>query len=85
MGLLVFFLPFQRLPQPQRFIIAKQNKATQAKRNRERSQQERKQEKDERRAQRKELRKERDALLADGIDPDLVGIVAGPQPIAEEF
>jgi hypothetical protein len=78
-------LSFQRLPRSSRFTIAKQNKATQAKRNRERSQQERKQEKDERRAQRKELRLERDTLLAEGIDPGLVGIVAGPQPIPEDF
>ncbi len=55
--------------------------ATQAKRNRERSQQERQQEKKEKRSIRKELRKERDKLVSEGTDPDLAGMVPGPQPI----
>lgn len=58
--------------------------ATQAKRNRERDKAERKQEKDEKRQLRKEQRKERDLLAFDGVDPDLVGIVAGPQPRQDE-
>ncbi len=56
--------------------------ATQAKRNRERSKQERNQEKLEKRQLRKEQKKERDRLVVDGHDPDLEGIVPGPQPIA---
>jgi hypothetical protein len=57
--------------------------ATQAKRARERNRQERKQEKAEKRDIRKEQRKERALLTAEGVDPDLAGIVPGPQPIAE--
>ena len=53
---------------------------TQAKRNRERSKQERNQEKQEKRLLRKEQKKEREQLSSDGQDPDLVGIVPGPQP-----
>jgi hypothetical protein len=64
-------------------IIAKPSKATQAKRERERSRQDRVQEKQEKRAVRKEQKKERASLLEDGIDPDLVGIIAGPQPTSE--
>jgi hypothetical protein len=55
--------------------------STQAKRNRERSRQERNQEKLEKKSQRKEQKKERAALVANGVDPDLDGIVPGPQPI----
>lgn len=40
----------------------------------------RKQQKEARRAQREAEREQRAALAAEGIDPDLVGIVAGPQP-----
>jgi len=58
--------------------------ATQAKRNRERSKKERQDEKQEKRLQRKELRKERDRLLEEGVDPDLAGIVPGPQPSKSE-
>lgn len=61
--------------------MAKPGPTTQAKRNRERSRQERQQEKEEKRLQRKELKKERDRLASDGVDPDLAGIVPGPQPI----
>ena len=59
--------------------------ATQAKRNRERSKQEWQQEKQAKKSLRKEeQKKERDRLLGEGIDPDLVGIVAGPQPPQDE-
>jgi hypothetical protein len=58
--------------------------ATQAKRNRERAKTERKQEKAEKRLQRKELRKDRGQLLPEGVDPDLAGIVPGPQPPSSE-
>jgi hypothetical protein len=30
------------------------------------------------------MKKERGQMVADGIDPDLAGIVPGPQPIREE-
>jgi len=58
--------------------------ASQAKRSRERLKQERHQEKQEKRESRKEQRKERDRLISEGKDPDLEGIVAGPQPILED-
>ncbi len=64
--------------------MAKSNQATQAKRNRERSKVERQQEKHEKRAQRTDQKKERDLLLQDGVDPDLIGIFAGPQPPQED-
>jgi len=63
--------------------MAKPGPTTQAKRNRERARQDRMQEKQEKRSLRKELRKEREKLMADGIDPDLAGIVPGPQPPQE--
>jgi signal transduction histidine kinase len=58
---------------------------TQAKRNRERSKQERNQEKQEKRLIRKEQKKERDRLSGEGHDPDLDGIVPGPQPGVDHF
>ncbi len=61
--------------------MGRQNQATKTKRDRERLRQERQQEKVEKRAQRGESKKqERNQLIADGIDPDLIGIVPGPQP-----
>ncbi|OFZ54814.1 MAG: hypothetical protein A2428_04565 [Bdellovibrionales bacterium RIFOXYC1_FULL_54_43] len=60
--------------------MGKPNRATQEKRNRERAQKERQQEKEFERAIRKESRVDRAASLERGIDPDLVGIVPGPQP-----
>lgn len=63
--------------------MAKPGPATQAKRNRERARTERKQEKNEKFGERKELKKEREKLIAEGIDPDLHGIVPGPQPPPE--
>ncbi|MBL7715542.1 MAG: hypothetical protein JNL01_08750 [Bdellovibrionales bacterium] len=56
------------------------NKATQAKRNRERSNQQRQAEKRDERARRKEEKKQKKADLAPGEDPDLIGIRPGPQP-----
>ncbi len=53
--------------------------ASQAKRSRERMKQERHQEKEQKRELRKEQRKERDRLISEGKDPDLDGIVPGPQ------
>ena len=56
--------------------------ATQSKRNRDRTKVERQQEKQEKRLMRKEQKGDRDRT--DGIDPDLVGIFPGPQPIQLE-
>lgn len=53
------------------------------KRNREQARRERQQEKEARRAQRAEERKNRPAN-ADGEDPDIAGIVPGPQPIRDD-
>ncbi len=64
--------------------MAKPARATQEKRNRERALKERQQEKKEDRVVRKEARKGRDELIESGIDPDLVGIVPGPQPVLED-
>ncbi len=58
--------------------------ASQAKRSRERMKQERHQEKEQKRENRKEQRKERDRLISEGKDPDLEGIVPGPQNLSEE-
>jgi hypothetical protein len=65
--------------------MAKPSRATQAKRNRERSRQERQQEKQEKRVTRIEQKKERERYLADGIDPDLAEIVPGPQPLPDVY
>jgi hypothetical protein len=64
--------------------MGKPGRATQAKRNRERSRQERKQEKHEKRAIRSEQKKERDRSFEEGVDPDLAGIFPGPQPRIED-
>ena len=53
------------------------------KRNREQAQRERQQDKAQRRAQRADERKKREDL-PEGEDPDLVGIVPGPQPRSED-
>jgi hypothetical protein len=53
------------------------------KRNREQALRERAQEKDERRAERA-IRKKSRGQLADGEDPDIAGIVPGPQPKSDE-
>lgn len=60
-------------------------RATQAKRIRERANQERSADKRAERARRKEEKKLRKAEFAEtGIDPDLIGIIPGPQaPITE--
>ena len=60
--------------------------ATQAKRQRERNKQERQQIKDQERLARKEQKRlqAENPSEYDG-DPDLAGIVAGPQPIPEDY
>ena len=50
------------------------------KRNREQAKREKQQEKAARRAERAEERKTRAASAEEGEDPDLAGIVPGPQP-----
>ena len=62
--------------------MAKPGRATQEKRARERNKQEKRQEKLDRRAVRKTEKGDRQ--FEDGVDPDLVGIVPGPQPRPEE-
>lgn len=52
------------------------------KRQKELSRLERRKEKDERRSQRKKERAER--VVPEGEDPDIAGIVPGPQPKVEE-
>ncbi|MSQ01166.1 MAG: hypothetical protein EXR71_04630 [Myxococcales bacterium] len=52
------------------------------KREKERQRQDRQKEKTAKRAERKAGAPER--VVVDGVDPDLVGIVAGPQPIPDE-
>lgn len=63
--------------------MGKSNQSTQAKRNRERSRQERAQEKQVKRTIRSEEKQNRDRLIGDGFDPDLAGIIPGPQPPSE--
>ncbi len=67
--------------------MAKSSRPSQEKRNRERSQKERQLIKQEQRTIRKQERTDRAAKLPDGVDPDLVGIVPGPQrlPDADEY
>ena len=64
--------------------MGKPNRATQEKRNRERSQKERQQQKEEQRVIRKEERTIRIEGGPPGVDPDLIGIFPGPQPQAED-
>ncbi len=62
--------------------MAKNRKATAAKRQRERARQEKNKEKAEKRAQRQAERRDR-PRGDEGEDPDLAGIVPGPQPPLE--
>lgn len=62
--------------------MGKPSRATQAKRSRERDKQEKQEEKRVERAQRQQKKKEDFELNGDSNeDPDLAGIIAGPQPI----
>jgi hypothetical protein len=63
--------------------MANRNQATKAKRDRERSRQERQQEKKEKRALRNEAKRERSQNGESQVDPDIAGIVPGPQPITQ--
>jgi hypothetical protein len=53
------------------------------KRQKERERQERQRAKAEKRKQRKEDKASR-GPTADGVDPDIAGIVPGPQPVSDE-
>jgi hypothetical protein len=55
------------------------------KRNREKSRSEKKKDKAEERQRRKEARALRAASTPDGEDPDIAGIVCGPQPLDVEL
>ncbi len=62
--------------------MGKPSRATQAKRERERAKQEKQQEKREARNVRKETKRQDDPDGSNSqIDPDLIGIYPGPQPI----
>lgn len=54
------------------------------KRQRERSRQEKQREKEAKRQQRKQEKADRPGTSAPGEDPDIAGIVPGPQPPAED-
>jgi hypothetical protein len=54
------------------------------KRNKEKQRQERQREKEQKRQQRKEDRGTR-TPVEPGVDPDIAGIIPGPQPIDENF
>ncbi len=56
-----------------------------SKRQRERDKREKKQAKAERREQRKVARADRPNEADQGEDPDIAGIVPGPQPLPPEF
>ena len=60
--------------------MATNQRATQEKRRREKLKMEARTDKAQNRAERKELKRLRDADRKPGEDPDLEGIVAGPQP-----
>lgn len=59
------------------------NKATFTKRERERQRQQQRQEKAAKRQQRHAEKRERPAIAPGGEDPDIAGIVPGPQPPQE--
>ena len=63
--------------------MATRGRPTQQKRQRERARQEQRKLKDARRLEAKERRAQATTPAPSGGDPDLDGIVAGPQPLAE--
>ena len=60
--------------------MANRTKVTQQKRARERAKQERQQEKVRRREEAKSRKGTTERTAADGEDPDIAGIIPGPQP-----
>lgn len=61
--------------------MANRTKVTQQKRARERAKQERQQEKTRRREETRSKKGSEPSAVAGGEDPDIAGIVPGPQPI----
>lgn len=59
------------------------SKTTFEKMMRERAKQQKKKEKLERKEEKKSLKEDDEIEEEEGVDPDLAGIVAGPQPINE--
>ena len=64
--------------------MASNHQMTQKKRARERAQVERREVKAEKKLSREDEKAARQLLKDQGIDPDLVGIIPGPQPRDEE-
>lgn len=64
--------------------MAKRGPTTFAKRQREREKQERRQAKQERRQLRKEEKSDRPSRADMEVDPDIAGIVPGPQPLPDD-
>jgi len=64
--------------------MAKRGPTTFSKRKREREKQEKRQSKMERRTQRKEEKADRPGRASFDEDPDIAGIIPGPQPTLEE-
>lgn len=64
--------------------MAKRGPTTFSKRQREREKQEKRKLKLEKRAQRKEEKANRQTSTETGVDPDIAGIVPGPQPPLED-
>ena len=64
--------------------MAKRGPTTFAKRQREREKQEKRQAKQDRRTQRKEEKSDRPLRVEMEVDPDIAGIVPGPQPLPDD-
>jgi hypothetical protein len=65
-------------------FMAKKSRATFQKREKEKQRQQRQRDKEAQRLAAKERRANADPT-PDGIDPDLIGIVPGPQPLPEQW
>ncbi len=65
--------------------MAKKTRQTFLKREKEKNRQERKVEKEARRAEARERKANLPAQATDGEDPDIAGIVPGPQPLPPQF
>ncbi|NOY43828.1 hypothetical protein [Deferrisoma camini] len=65
--------------------MARRTKQTYQKRAREKARQERRMEKQARRAEARERKAQEPPRPDDGEDPDIAGIVPGPQPLPPQF
>ena len=65
--------------------MSKRSQSSFMKRQKEIARQERRQDKLARKIERNKQREEAAASRAEGIDPDIAGIVPGPQPPTEDF